>query len=338
MKAIGLLKYLPIENQESLLDIELERPAPKGKDLLVRVNAISINPVDVKVRSPKDKVEDEPKILGWDASGVVVEVGEECKLFKPGDEVYYAGSITRPGTYCEYHLVDERIVGCKPKTLTHAESSALPLTSITAWEALFERLEINTNNKEVNKLNNILIIGGGGGVGSITIQLAKWAGLNVIATASRIETENWVKDFGADYVINHHESFKEQLQKVEIEHVDYILCLNNTDQHWESMGDVIKPQGKICSIVENENPLDLNVLKSKSVTFVWEFMFTRSMYQTEDMIKQHLLLNEISELIDNGIIKTTMNKKLSPINAESIRKAHKLVETGGMIGKIVIEN
>lgn len=338
MKAIGLLKYLPIENKESLLDIELEKPTPKGKDLLVRVNAISINPVDVKVRSPKDKVEDEPKILGWDASGVVVEVGEECKLFKPGDEVFYAGSITRPGTYCEYHLVDERIVGSKPKTLTYAESSALPLTSITAWEALFERLEINTNNKEVNKLNNILIIGGGGGVGSIAIQLAKWAGLNVIATASRIETENWVKDFGADYVINHHESFKEQLQKVEIEHVDYILCLNNTDQHWKSMGDVIKPQGKICSIVENENPLDLNVLKSKSATFVWESMFTRSMYQTEDMIKQHLLLNKISELIDNGIIKTTMNKKLSPINAESIRKAHELVETGRMIGKIVIEN
>ncbi|BBH22375.1 NADPH:quinone reductase [Paenibacillus baekrokdamisoli] len=338
MKAIGLLKYLPIENEESLMDIELKKPVPQGKDLLVQINAISINPVDVKVRSPKALTEKEPRMLGWDASGVVVEVGEDCKVFKVGDEVYYAGSITRPGTYSEYHLVDERIVGKKPTALTHAESAALPLTAITAWEAMFERLAIDPTNKEGNQLKKVLIIGGAGGVGSIAIQLAKWAGLHVIATASREETISWVRNLGADDVINHHGSLKEQLAQIHIEQVDYILCFNNMDHHWKGMGEVIRPQGKICSIVENKEPIDLNVLKSKSATFVWEFMFTRSMYQTEDMINQHLLLNEISKLIDAGELKTTMNKKLSPINAATIRKAHALVETGNTIGKIVIEN
>ncbi|MCL6572061.1 MAG: zinc-binding alcohol dehydrogenase family protein [Bacillus sp. (in: Bacteria)] len=337
MKAIGLLKYLPIENEESLFDLELERPIPNGKDLLVKINAISINPVDTKVRSPKEQIEKEPKIIGWDASGVVVEVGEDCKLFKPGDEVFYAGSITRPGTYCEYHLVDERIVGRKPKTISHAEAAALPLTAITAWEALFERLLIDATNKEENQLKSVLIIGGAGGVGSIAIQLAKWAGLKVITTASREETVSWVKNFGADYVINHHKSLKEQLLPIQLEQVDYILCLNNTDHYWENMADLIKPQGKICSIVENKQPLDLNLLKSKSVTFVWEFMFTRSMFHTEDMKNQHLLLNRISELIDEGHIKTTLNNKLAPINAATIRKAHSLVENGTTIGKIVVE-
>jgi NADPH2:quinone reductase len=337
MKAIGLLKYLPIENEESLFDLELERPIPNGKDLLVKINAISINPVDTKVRSPKDQIEKEPKILGWDASGVVVEVGEDCKLFKTGDEVFYAGSLTRPGTYCEYHLVDERIVGNKPQTISHAEAAALPLTAITAWEALFERLLIDATNKVENQLKSVLIIGGAGGVGSIAVQLAKWAGLKVIATASREETVSWVKNLGADHVINHHQSLKEQLVPIQIEQVDYILCLNNTDHYWESMADMIKPQGKICSIVDNKHPLDLNLLKSKSVTFVWEFMFTRAMYHTEDMKNQHHLLNRISQLIDEGHIKTTLNKKIAPINAATIRKAHSLVEQGATIGKIVLE-
>ncbi|WP_044642370.1 zinc-binding alcohol dehydrogenase family protein [Risungbinella massiliensis] len=337
MKAIGLLEYLPIEDEKSLMDMELVKPTPTGRDLLVKIEAISINPVDVKVRAPKEKVEQEPKLLGWDASGVVVEVGEECTLFQPGDKVFYAGSITRPGTYSEFHLVDERIVGRKPESLTHAEAAALPLTSITAWEALFDRLGMDPNNTEANKLQSILIIGGAGGVGSIAIQLAKWAGLTVIATASREESRNWVRNLGADYVLNHHDPFKEQLTQLPLGDVDYILCLNNTDQHWESMGEVIKPQGKICSIVENQEPLDLNVLKSKSVTFVWEFMFTRSMYQTEDMIQQHVLLNKISELMDTGTLKSTLKKTISPINADNIRKAHALVETGNTIGKIVVE-
>ncbi|MDY7221243.1 zinc-binding alcohol dehydrogenase family protein [Halalkalibacterium halodurans] len=338
MKTIGLYKYLPIEHKESLLDLETDRPIPTRKDLLVEVKAISINPVDVKVRSPKDNVEPSPKILGWDASGTVVEVGEDCKLFKLGDEVFYSGSITRQGTYSEYHLVDERIVGHKPKRITHAEAAALPLTTITAWEALFERLRINSDDVEGNKEKTILIIGGAGGVGSIAIQLAKWAGLNVVATASREESVAWVRKLGADEVINHYQSFTEQLTNLQIQEVDYILCLNHTEQHWESMGDVIRPQGKICSIVETEEPLNLNVLKNKSVTFVWEFMFTRSMYQTEDMIEQHLLLNNVSGLIDKGVLRSTMNQKLSPINASNLKKAHALVETGRTIGKVVLES
>ncbi|MGX4667971.1 zinc-binding alcohol dehydrogenase family protein [Cerasibacillus sp. JNUCC 74] len=337
MKAIGLLEYLPIEKEKSLFDFDAPKPVAKGRDLLVKINAISINPVDVKVRSPKPKKEETPKILGWDASGVVVEAGDDCKLFQEGDKVYYAGAINRPGTYSEYHLVDERIVGKKPTTLTFAEAAAMPLTTITAWEALFDRLLINPDNKQENSFKQILIIGGAGGVGSIAIQLAKWAGLQVIATASRPETENWVKRLGADYVINHHKAFKDQLAAIQLHEVDFIFCLNNTDQHWEAMSEVIKPQGKVCSIVENEQPLDLNVFKNKSVTFVWEFMFTRSLYGTDDMISQHTLLNNVSDLIDYGVVQTTLKESLSPINAATLRKAHATIESGKMIGKLAIE-
>ncbi|MGP7816562.1 zinc-binding alcohol dehydrogenase family protein [Niallia sp. 01092] len=337
MKAIGLYKYLPINHKESLLDVDLEKPVPTQSDLLVKIKAISINPVDVKVRAPKDKQEETPKILGWDACGVVEAVGPDCTLFKVGDEVYYAGSITRPGTYSEYHLVNEKIVGKKPQSLNDAEAAALPLTAITAWEGLFDRLEIDFSNIEENKKKTILIIGGAGGVGSIAIQLAKLAGLTVIATASREESIKWVEELGADYVVNHHQPFLPQLQLINFNDVDYIFCLNNTDQHWNSMGEIIVPQGKICSIVENSEPLDLNVLKSKSATFVWEFMFTRSMYHTSDMIKQHELLEKVGKLIDEGKVRTTLKEVLSPINTDNLRKAHEMVETGNMIGKIVLE-
>ncbi|MFC4403085.1 zinc-binding alcohol dehydrogenase family protein [Gracilibacillus xinjiangensis] len=337
MKAIGLYRYLPIEHKESLVEVNLEKPVPSENDLLVKIMAVSINPVDVKVRSPKEKQETAPKILGWDACGVVEAVGSNCTLFKPGDEVYYSGSITKPGTYSEYHLVDEKIAGKKPQSLSYAEAAALPLTAITAWEGLFDRLQIDLNNKKENGKKSILIIGGAGGVGSIAIQLAKIAGLTVIATASRDESKKWVKELGADYVINHHLSFLPQMKEFGIDHVDYIFCLNNTDQHWESMGEAIVPQGKICSIVENSDPLDLNVLKSKSITFVWEFMFTRSMYHTPDMVKQHELLTKLSQLIDEGKVRTTLKECISPINAENLRKAHAMVEKGNMIGKVVLE-
>ncbi|ANC08819.1 MULTISPECIES: zinc-binding alcohol dehydrogenase family protein [Bacillus cereus group] len=337
MKAIGLHEYLPIEEENSLIDLEVEKPVATGRDILVKINAISVNPVDTKVRSPKDKKEDAPKILGWDASGVVVQAGESCTLFKEGDEVFYAGSITRQGTYSEYHLVDERIVGKKPKTLHAAESAAIPLAAITAWEGLFERLGIDHTKKDTNSFKNILIIGGAGGVGSIAIQLAKWAGLNVIATASRGETIDWVKKLGADHTIDHHTPLKEQLQSLGFSDVDYIFCLNNTDQHWQAICDLIKPQGKICSIVENEHPLEMSILKSKSATLVWEFMFTKAMYETGDMITQHELLNKVSELLDEGILKTTLNETLTPINAENLKKAHALLESGHTIGKIVLE-
>ncbi|MGG3641794.1 zinc-binding alcohol dehydrogenase family protein [Bacillus gobiensis] len=334
MKAVGLYQYLPIENEESLLDVEVPKPKATGKDLLVKINAISINPVDVKVRAPKDAIENEPKILGWDASGVVEEAGEDCELFQPGDTVYYAGDITRQGSYSEYQLIDERIVGKKPSNLSFAEAAAMPLTTITAWEGIYDRLGIT----EKDKGKTILIINGAGGVGSIATQIAKYAGLKVIATASREETKNWCEKMGADVIINHRENLLQQLNDEGIGEVDYIFCLNDTDGHWDGMGEAIKPQGSICSIVENEKDLDLNVLKSKSVTFVWEFMYTRSMFQTEDMIEQHRLLNKVSDLFEEGIFQTTLTKTFQPINAEQLKKTHKEVESGKMIGKLIVEN
>jgi len=339
MKAIGLTQYLPIENKDSLQDIECLKPEASDHDLLVKVNAISVNPVDTKIRAPKDQVEDSPRILGWDAAGEVVAVGKQVKHFAVGDPVYYAGDITRAGSNCEFQLVDERIVGNKPASLSFAEAAALPLTSITAWEALFERLQISVPSDDVlgNDVGkSILIIGGAGGVGSIAIQLAKkLAKLNVIATASRAESKKWCLDQGADNVINHHQSLNDELAAIDNPLVDYILCLNNTDQHWIAMAKAIKPQGKICSIVDTTN-VDLSLLKSKSATFVWEFMFTRAMFKTPDMIEQQRLLNRVSELINEGVLITTANTLLQPINAENLRKAHALIEQGNSIGKLVI--
>ena len=335
MKAVGLTQYLPIDDQNSLLDVEIPKPTAKGKDLLVQVKAISVNPVDTKVRAPKDKVESEPRILGWDGAGVVVEVGEEVKGFQPGDEVIYAGDITRPGSNSEFQLVDERIVGYKPKNLDFAHAAAFPLTSITAWEALFERLEIDKQGVDGGK--SILIVNGAGGVGSIAIQLAKkLAKLNVIATASRSETTAWCKKLGADEVINHRHNLAEEIETLGYKNVDYILCLSHTDEHWQAMIRAIKPQGKICSVVENKQPLDMSILKSKSATFVWEFMFTRSMYQTKDMAEQGKLLNEISGLIDKNILIPTCNDIVKPINAQNLRNVHQRLEQGRTIGKIVL--
>ncbi|PWW29511.1 zinc-binding alcohol dehydrogenase family protein [Cytobacillus oceanisediminis] len=337
MKAVGLHRYLPIDNPESLLDLQIEKPSASGRDLLVRVKAVAVNPVDYKVRSPKEKVEENPKILGWDVAGIVEEVGPDCKLFKPGDEVYYAGDITRQGGNSEFHLVDERIVGEKPKSLSFAQAAALPLTTITAYEALFDRMNIRRKPSE-NQNKTLLIIGAAGGVGSIAIQLAKWAGLTVIGTASRPESIDWSKKQGADHTINHFKEFVPQLKQLGFETVHYILCLNTTDKHWINMTNAIAPQGKICSIVETKGPLDLTLLKNKSATFVWELMFTRSMFQTEDMIEQHKLLNEVADLVDSKIIKTTLTEQFSPINAENLRKAHTILETGKSIGKTVVEN
>ena len=336
MKAIGLTKYLPVEDEKSLQDIELPEPEARGRDLLVRVNAVSVNPVDTKVRAPKDQVEATPRILGWDAAGEVVAVGQQVTHFAVGDQVYYAGDITRSGSNCEFQLVDERIVGRKPASLSFTEAAALPLTSITAWEALFERLQISAQGDDATR--SILIIGGAGGVGSIAIQLAKQlAKLHVIATASRPESQQWCLDRGADSVINHHQPLDEALATLDKTQVDYILCLNSTNQHWPAMAKLIKPQGKICSIVDASN-VDLSLLKSKSATFVWEFMFTRSMYKTPDMIEQQRLLNNVAELIDKGVLVTTANTLLQPINAENLRKAHKMIEQGNAIGKLVLSD
>ncbi len=334
MKAIALTHYLPINNPKSLQDIELPMPLVQARDLLVKVAAIAVNPVDTKVRKPKDKVELTPKVLGWDATGEVVEVGAQVIRFKVGDMVYYSGDITRPGCNAEYQAMDERIVAHRPSTLTAEQAAALPLTAITAWEALFDRLGIAQESSN-NQAKSLLIIGGAGGVGSIAIQLAKVvAGLHVIATASRPETATWVKSLGTDVVVNHHDLLAE-MTALNIQ-PDYILCNNDTDGYFEAMATLIKPQGKICSIVETTKSVNLDLLKTKSATFVWEFMFTRSMFQTPDMAVQGEILAKISQLIDNGSIKTTLNQVLSPINAENLRKAHAQIEAGNTIGKIVL--
>ncbi|QQK75283.1 zinc-binding alcohol dehydrogenase family protein [Salicibibacter cibarius] len=333
MKAVGFFESLPITDEKSLQDVEVEKPKAMGKDILVRVQAISVNPVDTKQRRGAPPAGSEPKILGWDVAGVIEEVGNDVELFSVGDKVFYAGSVTRQGGNSDYHLVDERIVGQKPESLDFAEAAALPLTTITAWEALFERMNLSID-PSANKGKSILIIGAAGGVGSIAVQLAKLAGLYVIGTASRKETANWAKDTGADKIISHYEAFRQQLEA----NVDYIFCLNNTDQHWENMGEVLAPQGHIVSIVEAVENQDLNVLKNKSASFSYEFMFTRSMFETDDMIEQYLLLNEVSKLVDEGKIHTTLTDRGGPINAENLRAAHEKIESGKTIGKIVLEN
>lgn len=335
MKAVGLYRYLPIEHEQALVDVQIDRPQPIGKDLLVNVRAISVNPVDTKVRAPKNETETTPRILGWDAAGEVVGVGSEVECFAVGDQVFYAGDITRPGSNSEYQLVDERIVGKMPTSLTFDQAAALPLTSITAWEALFERLGISPEGKDAGK--SILIIGGAGGVGSIAIQLAKQlAKLKVVATASSPESIAWVKKLGADHVVNHRKALDEELTAIEMPKMDYILCLNSTAQHWSAMANAIAPQGGICSIVETPEPVHLDLLKSKSATFVWEFMFTRSMYQTPDMIQQQRLLTSIAKFIDEGQLVTTINEVIRPINAKNLRKAHAMMEQGRSIGKVVL--
>ena len=336
MKAVGLTHYLPINDPQSLLDIDLPKPAPRDRDLLVRVEAVSVNPVDTKVRRSKgpDAIESPQRVLGWDAAGVVEAISPAVTLFKLGDEVFYAGDITRPGSNSEFQLVDERIVGRKPRTLSFAEAAALPLTSITAWEAFFDRLGVDHNGG--NRGQSVLIIGGAGGVGSIAIQLAKIAGLVVVTTASRLQTREWVLSLGADEVLDHRQPLKFQLAAAGHGEVDFIANFNNTDAYWSAMADMIRPQGRIVSIVENEKPLDLNLLKSKSATFVWEFMFTRSMFQTPDMEAQGQLLNQIAELVDSGKLRTTLTNPISPINAVNLRTAHAQLESSRCIGKIVL--
>ena len=335
MKAIGLHRYLPVDHPEALLDVELPQPQASGRDLLVKVEAISVNPVDYKVRSPKDTVEKTPRVLGWDAAGTVVAVGPEVTLFKVGDPVFYAGSITRPGANSEYHLVDERIVGRKPASLDFAHAAALPLTAITAWEALFDRLGVSPQGGDEGR--SVLIIGGAGGVGSIGIQLAKQLGkLKVIATASRPASAKWATELGADHIVDHFGDMAVQLKQLGIEQVDYVLIFNDTDTHFPAAAAVVKPQGGICTIVENNQPIAVELLKAKSAAFHWEFMFTRSMFGTPDMIEQHKLLTEVARLVDAGTLRTTVGENLGPINAENVRRAHRMLEEGRAIGKLVL--
>ena len=335
MRAVGLYQHLPIDKPESLIDLDLPEPQPTGRDLLIRVEAVSVNPVDTKVRAPGKPARTTPLVLGWDAAGVVDAVGPASSLFKPGDQVFYAGDITRPGSNSQYQLVDERIVGRRPRSVTAEEAAALPLVSITAYEALFERLGIDIQGRSGD--HSLLVIGGAGGVGSMAIQLAKIARLTVFATASRSDSTAWVKQLGADHVLDHRQSLPPQLEAAGRKTVDYILNCADTDRYWDVMADVIAPQGKICTIVENAGPLNQQVMKLKSVTHVWELMFTRSKYQTPDMIEQHKLLNRISDWIDGGTLKGIRRETLTPINAENLRKAHAKLESGTMIGKLVVK-
>jgi NADPH:quinone reductase len=334
MKAVALTRYLPVTDPQSFVDVELDKPTPHGRDILVAVKAVAVNPVDTKVRAPKDKIEASPRVLGWDASGVVAAVGPDVTLFRVGDEVFYAGDITRPGTNSEFQLVDERIVGHKPKTLNHAEAAALPLTTITAYEAFFDRLRIDRDGAHAGQ--TILIIGGAGGVGSIGIQLAKRAGLNVITTASRPETIAWVKDLGANHVVNHRQPMVDQVRALGFKYVDHIAIFNDM-RHWEAAVELIRPQGAIVSIDDTHLPMPMAGMKTKAASLHWEFMFARAMHQTPDMIEQHRLLTYVAGEIDAGRIRTTVAEVLKPINAANMRKAHAMVEAGMAKGKIVLE-
>lgn len=336
MKAIGFKTSLPIENPESFIEFEAVKPIPGPHDLLVKIDAISVNPVDFKIRqnSAKDTVLETPKIIGWDAVGIVQAVGQDVTLFEVGDPVYYAGDITKQGSNAEYQIIDERIVGRKPKSLSIEESAVIPLTALTAWEILFDRIRISA---EKDKGKSILIIGGAGGVGSIAIQLAKKiAGLTVIATASRPETIDWCKKQGADFVVDH-KDLVSSVREAGFEYVDFILDFVDTNAYWDTMVELIKPQGHIASITGSSDPVALTKLKSKSVSFSWELMYTRSMYQTEDMVEQHNILNIVADLLDDGILKTTLNTTLNGLTAENLKKAHELLESGRTIGKIAIK-
>ncbi|MEQ8879708.1 MAG: zinc-binding alcohol dehydrogenase family protein [Cyclobacteriaceae bacterium] len=336
MQAIGFKQSLPIQDENSFIAFEMEKPTPEEYDLLVKISAISVNPVDFKIRqnAAKDSALETPKVIGWDAAGTVEAVGNKVTRFKTGDQVYYAGDLTRSGSNAEYQLVDERIVGLKPKNLTDAEAAAIPLTGLTAYESIFDRILVNP---EADKGKSILILAGAGGVGSIGIQLAKkLTNLTVIATASRQETIDWCKDMGADHVINHREPLAKELERIGHPQVDYVLDFVDLEGYWDAIAEVIKPQGHIVSITGSSQPLNLDVLKRKSVSFSWELMYTRSMFQTEDMDRQHQILNHLAELLDAGELKTTLTTTLEGFTVDNLKKAHEMQESGKTIGKTVI--
>ncbi|CAM3947740.1 zinc-binding alcohol dehydrogenase family protein [Vibrio neonatus] len=329
MKAIGYQVNLPIDAEESLQDIELDKPSVAGRDILVKIQAVSVNPVDTKIRAnvaPKSGY----KVIGWDAVGVVDEVGEKVSLFKVGDLVWYAGDLNRSGTNAEYQLVDERIVSKAPTSVSVAQAAALPLTSLTAWEMLFDRIQVDSS---ANK--TLLIIGAAGGVGSIMVQLAKkLTKLKVIATASRPESVQWLQSLGADQVIDHNASMSEQLGMKDC--IDYVVSLNNTEQHMPEVVTLIKPQGKF-GLIDDPMTFDIRALKAKSISLHWEFMYTRSMFETGDMQTQHHILANVAKMIDDKQITTTLGEHFGTINAQNLKRAHALLESQQARGKIVLE-
>ena len=333
MKAIVYTQHgLPIDDPRSLIDVDMPQPEPGPRDLLVEVRAVSVNPVDTKVR--KGTAVTMPRVLGWDAAGVVRAVGDHVTMFKPGDEVFYAGSIVRPGSYSELHLVDERIAGHKPRSLDFGDTAGLPLTSLTAWELLFDRIEAKEGGDEGKTL---LIVGAGGGVGSILVQLARQlTRLTVIGTASRPETQQWVAERGAHHVIDHTQPMRPQLEKIGLKQVDIVISLTHTGQHYEQIVDMLSPQGKLA-LIDDPDTLDAMALKRKSISLHWELMFTRSMFETPDMIRQHHILERVAGLIDAGVLKTTVGEHFGKIDAANLRRAHALIESNKARGKIVLE-
>ncbi len=343
MKAVGYTESLPINNPNALQDVELPQPVAEGRDLLVRVRAIGVNPVDFKVRQRAAPEPGEYKVLGWDAVGEVVATGEGVSLFKPGDQVYYAGDVTRQGSNAEFQVVDERIVGRKPASLNDSEAAALPLTTITAWEMLFDHLGLERQTAgEITPTNDvILVVGAAGGVGSILIQLAKkLTGATVVATASRPESRQWVESLGADHVVNHRESLQAQIQQLvsegKIASITHVASLNATDQYFDDYVAVLKPFGRIA-MIDDPDSLDVMKIKPKSLSLHIEFMFARSMHNADDMQVQHDLLEKVASLVDQGHIRTTAGKNLGVINADNLRAAHTELEAGTAVGKIVLE-
>jgi NADPH:quinone reductase len=335
MKSVGYKTPGPVTAPDSFVDFTATKPSPKGHDILVEVKAISVNPVDVKIRASSKPAGSDHKVLGWDAAGIVAETGADVTLFKRGDAVWYAGSITRPGTNSEYHLVDERIVGAKPKKISFAEAAALPLTAITAWEMLFDRLDIRKPVPGV--ANAIVIVGGAGGVGSIAIQLVKaLTNVTVIATASRHDTVAWVKSLGADQVVDHSKPLAAEVAALGIGAPAFVFSTNQSDHHFDQIVELIAPQGRF-GLIDDPEMIDIRKLKRKSVSTHWELMFTRSMFGTADMIEQHRLLSEVSKLVDTGKIKTTLAENFGTINAANLKRAHELIETGRAKGKVVLE-
>lgn len=336
MKAVAYNKNLPIDHPESLQDVTLPDPVAAGRDLLVEVRAVSVNPVDTKVRRNSAPADGEWKVLGWDAAGIVRAVGPEVTLFKPGDRVWYAGSIARAGSNSELQLVDERIVGRMPGSLDFAQAAALPLTSLTAWEMLFDRLGVPAG-AGAGAGDALLVIGAGGGVGSIMVQLARrLTGLTVIGTASRAETREWVRGNGAHHVIDHSLPLAQELARIGIPHPRYVVSLTHTDLHFAQIAEAIAPQGRF-GLIDDPEPIDVRLLKRKSVSLHWELMFTRALFGTADMQAQHEILSRVAELVDAGTLRSTANEHFGKIDAANLRRAHALLESHAARGKIVLE-
>ncbi|MEY4561511.1 MAG: hypothetical protein RLZZ618_788 [Pseudomonadota bacterium] len=333
MKAVAYRQSLPIAQSESLRDVTLPDPTPGDRDLLVRVQAVSVNPVDTKVRLRSAPPEGTDKVLGWDAAGIVEAVGPAVTLFKPGDRVYYAGDITRQGSNAELQAVDERIVGRMPNSLTFAQAAALPLTAITAWELLFDRLGVTADTQGA-----LLVVGAAGGVGSILVQLARQlTQLKVVGTASRPETQAWVRELGAHEVIDHSVSLTAELRRVGVPNVTHVASLTQTDRHYAELVEALMPQGRLGLIDDPAQPLDVMALKTKCLSLHWEMMFTRSRFKTDDMQAQHDLLNRVAELIDDGTLRSTLGEHFGAINAMNLRRAHAFIESGQARGKVVLE-